>query len=202
MWSNLPFCCCVQILHLSCHFSSFLTVSLLFKRRFVAWRRGFPSKFANCETCYFSFDPAFVWPSLGCADFPCKPFPGLCACTRTGRRCASVVAIRSLSLSLFTNRADRRSQISSWDSWCATRVSKTLDVVHRYALLVRNNDIYLYLYICCSPLYTRWVTRLEPVSLWLPPAHDMVPSATRVTVRLVVCLSGTAVTIISLFLFS
>ena len=23
----------------------------------------------NCETCYFCFDPAFVWPSLGCADF-------------------------------------------------------------------------------------------------------------------------------------
>ena len=90
----------------------------------------------NCETCYFCFDPAFVWPSLGRADFhsmlACKPFPGLCACTRTGRWCASVVVIRSLSL--FTNRADRRSQINSVDSWCATRVSKTLDVVHRYAL--------------------------------------------------------------------
>ena len=35
-----------------------------------------------------------------------------------------------------------------------------------------------------------------------PPAHGMVLSATRVTVRLVVCLSGTSVTIISLFLFS
>ena len=23
----------------------------------------------NCETCYFCFDPAFVWPSLGRADF-------------------------------------------------------------------------------------------------------------------------------------
>ena len=23
----------------------------------------------NCETCYFYFDPAFVWPSLGRADF-------------------------------------------------------------------------------------------------------------------------------------
>ena len=30
----------------------------------------------------------------------------------------------------------------------------------------------------------------------------MVPNATRVTIHLVVCLSGTAVTIISLFLFS
>ena len=47
---------------------------------------------------------------------------------------ASVVAIGSLSL--FTDRADRRSRISSLDSCCATRVSKTLDVVHRYALLV------------------------------------------------------------------
>jgi len=69
----------------------------------------------------------------------CKPFPGLCACTRTGRWCASVVAIRSLSL--FTNHADRRSQINSLDSWCATRFSKTLDVVHRYALLVSNSDM-------------------------------------------------------------
>ena len=41
----------------------------------------------NCETCYFCFDPAFVSPSLGRADFhsgfkclACKPFPGLCAC--------------------------------------------------------------------------------------------------------------------------
>ena len=36
----------------------------------------------NCEICYFCFDPAFVWPSLGRADFrilACKPFPGLCA---------------------------------------------------------------------------------------------------------------------------
>ena len=77
----------------------------------------------NCETCYFCFDPAFVWPSLGRADFSlylaCKPVPGLCACTRTSRWCASVGAIRSLSL--FTNRADRRSQISSLDSCCATR---------------------------------------------------------------------------------
>ena len=71
----------------------------------------------------------------------CKAFPGLCACTRTGRLCASVVAIRSLSL--FTNRVDRRmrSKISSLDSCCATRVSKTLDVVHRYALLVSNSDM-------------------------------------------------------------
>ena len=96
----------------------------------------------NCETCYFCFDLAFVWPSLGRADFhclACKPFPGLCACTRTGRWCASVVATGSLSL--FTNRAARRSQFNSLDSWCATRVSKTLDVVHRYALLVSNSDM-------------------------------------------------------------
>ena len=83
----------------------------------------------------------------------CKPFRGLCACTRTSRWCASVVVIRPLSL--FTNRADRRSQINSLDSCCATRVSKTLDVVHRYALLV-----------------TPWVTRLEPVSLWLTSSRS------------------------------
>jgi len=68
----------------------------------------------------------------------CKPFPGLCACTRTGQRCVSVVAIRSLSL--FTDRADRHSQISSLDSWCATRVSKMLDI-YRYALLVSNSNM-------------------------------------------------------------
>ena len=33
----------------------------------------------------------------------------------------------------------RCSQISSLNSWCATRVSKTHDVVHRYALLVSNS---------------------------------------------------------------
>ena len=44
-------------------------------------------------------------------------------------------------LSLFTDRADRRNQISSLDSCCATRVSKTLDVVHRYALLVSYSDM-------------------------------------------------------------
>ena len=40
-------------------------------------------------------------------------------------------------------------------------VSKTLDVVHRYALLVSNSD-----------MYTRWVTRLEPVSLWLTSSRS------------------------------
>ena len=77
----------------------------------------------------------------------CKPFPGLCECTRTGRWCActrngrwwaSVVVIRPLSL--FTNRADRRSQINSIDSWCTIPISKMLDVVHGYALLVSNSD--------------------------------------------------------------
>ena len=40
------------------------------------------------ETCYFCFGPAFVWPSFVRADslcLACKPFPGLCARTRTGR---------------------------------------------------------------------------------------------------------------------
>ena len=37
--------------------------------------------------------------------------------------------------------ADRRSQINSLNSCCATRVSKTLDVVHGYALLVNNSDM-------------------------------------------------------------
>ena len=32
----------------------------------------------NCETCYFCFDLAFVWPSLGCTDFAqlVNPFLG------------------------------------------------------------------------------------------------------------------------------
>ena len=97
----------------------------------------------NCETCYFCFDPAFVWPSLGRAlslCLACKPFPGLCACTQTGRWCVSVVVIRSLSL--FTNWADRCSQISSLDFCCAPRISKTLDVVHRYALYINNYNNY------------------------------------------------------------
>ena len=96
----------------------------------------------NCETCYFcwsGFCMAESWARRLWLCLTCKPFPGLCACTRTGRWCASVVVIRSLSL--FTNQADRRSLINSLDSWCATRISKTLDVVHRYALLVSNSDM-------------------------------------------------------------
>ena len=73
----------------------------------------------NCETRYFCFDLAFVWPSL-----------------------LSLKALSAVALS-----------------------------------------------------YTCWVTRLEPVSLWLTlPSH--------VTVHLFVCLSGTAITVTSLFLFS
>ena len=41
-----------KLLHLSYHFSLFLTISLLFKCCFVAWRRGFPWKFALCCRCH------------------------------------------------------------------------------------------------------------------------------------------------------
>ena len=92
----------------------------------------------NCETCHFCFDSVLYGRVLGAQTFARKPLPGLCACTRTGQWCTSVVAIRSLSL--FTNRADRRSQMNSLDSWCTTHVSKTLDV-HRYALLVSNSNM-------------------------------------------------------------
>ena len=58
---------------------------------------------------YFSFWSGFwmaeSWARRLSLCLACKPFPGLCACTRAGRWCASVVAIRSLSL--FTNRAAR-----------------------------------------------------------------------------------------------
>jgi len=40
-----------KLLHLSYHFSLFLTISLLFKCRFGAWRRGFPRKFASSCQC-------------------------------------------------------------------------------------------------------------------------------------------------------
>ena len=76
----------------------------------------------HATSVWFGFCTAKSWARRLSLCLACKPFPGLCACTRTGRWCASVVAIRSLSL--FTNRADRRSQINSLDSWCATRVSK------------------------------------------------------------------------------
>ena len=37
-----------KVFRFSYHFSSFLTVQLLFKCRFVAWQRGLPRKFADC----------------------------------------------------------------------------------------------------------------------------------------------------------
>ena len=69
--------------------------------------------------------------------------------------------------------------------------SLRLDVVHRYALLVSNSDI------CCNPFVHvlsneagagQFMTDFLPLTAWSQL------SATRVTVRLVVCLSGTAVT--------
>ena len=48
-----------KLLHLSNHFSLFLTFSLLFKCRFVAWRRGFPWKFTSCCLCHNK--QAFFW---------------------------------------------------------------------------------------------------------------------------------------------
>ena len=69
----------------------------------------------NCETCYFCFDPAFVWPILGLADFhsaelvnPFRVFVRVPEQAGDERQC--MVAIRSLSL--FSNRADRRGQIN------------------------------------------------------------------------------------------
>ena len=92
---------------------------------------------------YFSFWSGFCmaesWARRLSLCLACKPFPGLCACTRTCRWCASVVVMRPLSL--FTNRADRCSQINSLESWCTTHISKMLDVVHRYALLVSNSNM-------------------------------------------------------------
>ena len=83
-------------------------------------------------------EPAFVWPSLGRADslcLACKPF-------RVFVRLPELAGdARQWWQLVFTNRAARRSQISSLDSCCAIRFSKTLDVVHRYALLVSNSDM-------------------------------------------------------------
>ena len=98
--------------------------------------------FINCDVSFLfwsSFCMAKSWACRLSLCLACKPYPGLCACTRTGRWCVSVVA--TMSLSLFINQADRHSHISSLDSWYATRVSKTLDIVHRYALLVSNSDM-------------------------------------------------------------
>ena len=96
----------------------------------------------------------------------CKPYAGLRVCPHTGRWCTSGVATRSLSL--FTKQADSYSQISCLDSWCATRISKTLDVVHRYAaLLVSNCYFIVYCYILgfhqwLSLVYLLWHCEPSP----------------------------------------
>ena len=86
-----------------------------------------------------------------------------------------------------TDRADR----SAASILGALPASLRLDVVHRYALLVSNSDI------CCNPFVHvlsneagagQFMTDFLPLTAWSQL------SATRVTVRLVVCLSGTAVT--------
>ena len=137
------------------------------------------------ETCYFCFDPAFVWPSLGRADF-------YSAQLVTGRRCASVVAIRSLSL--FTDRADRCSQINSLHSDALPASVRRLTLFTD--MLCQSVTV-----TCCSPFVhalsnkagaSQFMTDFLPLTAWsqVPP------------MSLVVCLSGTAVTVISLFLFS
>ena len=124
----------------------------------------------NCETLFLfwsGFCTAESWVCRLSLYLACKPFLGLCTCTQTSWWCASVVAIRSLSP--FTNRADRCSQTNSLDSWCATRISKTLDVVHRYALLVSNSDM-------CNALSNKagagqFMTDFLPLTAWsqMPP---------------------------------
>ena len=66
----------------------------------------------------------------------CKPFPGLCRVPELAGGAREWWQL-GLCLCMFTNRADRRSQTNR----CATRVSKTLYVVHRYALLVSNSNM-------------------------------------------------------------
>ena len=48
-----------KLFHFSYHFSLFLTISLLFKCRFVAWRRASPWKFASYCLCHNKL--AFFW---------------------------------------------------------------------------------------------------------------------------------------------
>ena len=120
----------------------------------------------NCETCYLfwsGFCVAEFWARRLSLYLACKPFPGLCACTRIGRRCASVVVIRSLSL--FTNRADRHSQISSLDYWCAT-----LHLDSWWRCLQPDMLCWSVTVTCCNALSN--LTRLEPVSLWLTSSRS------------------------------
>ena len=56
-------CHAIIIILFNCHFSSFLTIYLLFKWFFVAWQRGFPWKYAYCVSASnsVSFEPFCVW---------------------------------------------------------------------------------------------------------------------------------------------
>ena len=104
-----------------------------------------------------SFCMAESWARRLSLFLACKPFPGLCACTQTGRWCTSVVAIRSLSL--FTNRA-ATSAACILDALPASVRRLTLFTAG-YALLVTVT--------CCNALSN--LTRLESVSLWLTSSH-------------------------------
>ena len=94
----------------------------------------------NCEMLFLFWSGFCMIESWVCRlslCLACKPFPGLCVCTRTGWWCASVVAIRSLSL--FTrNQTDRRSQISSLDSWRATHISGLLIILSQLPSCVKQ----------------------------------------------------------------
>ena len=66
----------------------------------------------------------------------CKPFPGVCVAGDASQLWQLGLCLCSLTEQTGAARS------TNLDSWCATRVSKTLDVVHRYGLLVSNSSMH------------------------------------------------------------
>ena len=96
-----------------CWLHSIVKCSFYSNVHFTSWiwfsAQGWLYKLRDMLFLFWSgFCMAESWARRPSLCLACKPFPGLCACTRTGRWCASVVAIRFLSL--FTKRADRRTR--------------------------------------------------------------------------------------------
>ena len=98
----------------------------------------------NCETCYFCFDPAFVWPSLGRADFHSfaqivNPFRVFVRVPELAGDARQWWQLGLRSLSLFTNRA-ARSAACILDALPASVRRLTLFTTG-YALLVSNSNM-------------------------------------------------------------
>ena len=103
------------------------------------------------------FCMAESWARRLSLNLACKPFPGLCACTRTGRRCASVVVI-GISLC-------GRTYQTKTDMWGETFYSATITHVPPVTLVLHG----------LLPLHPLCNIHVLLHNIWHPLSFEQIP---------------------------